>query len=134
MTVTIERLPELTDAGTAQSTGGSAGVLGRAAVPTGPALARPRCRIGAALPRARQRGADRTAGDAEAPPLHPATLEVRTLDGARRTRTEETPMFDWHSWWGLASTTIALAAALVVALITKFIVRAATKRRNGPRR
>jgi small-conductance mechanosensitive channel len=43
-------------------------------------------------------------------------------------------MFDWHSWLGLAaSIAIALAAAFVVAVITKLIVVAATKRREWPR-
>jgi len=43
-------------------------------------------------------------------------------------------MFDWHSWWGLAaSVAIALAAALIVAVVTKLAVVAATKRREWPR-
>ena len=43
-------------------------------------------------------------------------------------------MFDWHSWWGLAaSVAIALAAAFAVAVVTKLVVVAATKRREWPR-
>lgn len=43
-------------------------------------------------------------------------------------------MFDWHSWLGVSiAVVIALAAALLVAGITKFIVLAATKRREWPR-
>jgi len=43
-------------------------------------------------------------------------------------------MFDWHSWWGLAaSVAIALAAAFAVAVVTRLVVVAATKRREWPR-
>lgn len=43
-------------------------------------------------------------------------------------------MFDWHSWLGLAvAVAIALVAAFAVAVVTKLIVLAATKRREWPR-